>query len=315
MDDTGKTNETVHDILQGAYRALGEGSFTESIDLLEKALTIDFDHKEVVAALKCANYWYERSKRLDSIPGDFEKGEYLLNQWKNFILFLDRVKDCNEQGMNAVRQLVFEKARFYFMKVFNDQGGQDPEIMFRLARCYKGKGDYEHAIEYYEAANRQRSEDPTIISELADCYALINEIRASKIFFREAFFLDPQKVEIAFLESLLVGRIVHSLKELGYESPELEEWISVYGVIYGVFTVKRELKSIEFGKLKQSIFNLESELSENQKKQPYVLPRLFTRYFWLIDHYVCVKEDRKKIEDVLKKIRNLDSTLYEKYIN
>lgn len=315
MDYTDNTNDTVQDMLHSAYSALGEGSFTESIDILEKALTVDFDHSEVVAALKCTNYWYERNKRLDSIPGDFERGEYLLNQWKNFTLFLDRVKDCNEQGMNAIRQLVFEKARYYFMKIFNDQGGQDPEIMFRLARCYKGKGDYEHAIEYYEAANRQRSEDPTIISELADCYALINEIRASKIFFREAFYLDPQRVEIAFLESLLIGRIIQSLKEIGYESPELEEWISVYGVIYGVFTVKRELKSIELGKLKQAIFNFESELSETRNNVPYVIPRLITRYFWLIDHYVCVKEDRKKIEDVLQKIRNLDSTVYEKYIN
>jgi hypothetical protein len=102
---------------------------------------------------------------------------------------------------------------------------------------------------------------------------------------------------------------------MGHKSPELEEWIPVYGVLFGIFTVKRELRAIELGKLKQSIFSLENEVRERPEEAPLLIPRLINRYFWLIDHYVNAGEEKQRIDETLLKIKVLDPTVYERYIN
>ena len=46
-----------------------------------------------------------------------------------------------------------------------------------------------------------------------------------------------------------------------------------------------------------------------------LIPRLINRYFWLIDHFIIANEPRTKIEEVLRKIRSIDESIYEQYIN
>jgi len=88
----------------------------------------------------------------------------------------------------------------------------------------------------------------------------------------------------------------------------------VYGVLYGVFNVKRELRALEFGKLKQAIFALENELKDASAETRSVLvPRLINHYFWLIDHYVNVNDDKTRINEVLLKIKLLDTDVYNRY--
>jgi hypothetical protein len=87
----------------------------------------------------------------------------------------------------------------------------------------------------------------------------------------------------------------------------------VYGALLGVFGVKRELKAVEVGKLRQSIYQLENEVKEGGDDKSTLIPRLINRYFWLIDHYIAVKEDRARIDEVLLKVRLLDQSIYKQY--
>jgi len=103
-------------------------------------------------------------------------------------------------------------------------------------------------------------------------------------------------------------------QEKGYREEELREWIPVYGRLWGVFSIKRELKPIEFGRLKQSIFTLETECRGNPRQSALLKPRLINRYFWLIDYYENKREDPDLIEEVLLKIKVTDPEIYERYI-
>ena len=200
--------------------------------------------------------------------------------------------------------------------MFYDSGGNDTGILFRIGRCYKCIGDYENALSFLERTFRHLREDPAVIAELADCYALINEVKTAKIFFREAFFIDPLKIEFAFLESMMIQRLVQQLRDMGIEGDNAREWLPVYGVVYGVFNIKRELKPLELGKLKQSIFSFENRLDEAKGDiGPETMPRLLNSYFRLIDHYICVNEERGKIDEVLQKIKRLNSEIFMEYIN
>ena len=257
----------------------------------------------------------------------FERGEYLLGQWRLFQAFADRLEDMPERCMFAIKQFVFTSALASYTATeggfgadggfgtaengvtaidggpgpadgganggfaddaalpapgagagggerLRDDGprwripenGGDPYLLLQVGRCFKGAGNYERAIECLERANRESRDDARIMAELADCYSLVNESRAAKVFFREAFSVDPQAVELAGLESPLVQRLAARLRAKGWREPLLNEWMPVYGAIWGVFSVKREMKPLEFGKLKQAIYHLEKECGKPGRK-------------------------------------------------
>jgi tetratricopeptide (TPR) repeat protein len=176
-------------------------------------------------------------------------------------------------------------------------------------------GNYEQALKYLEQAVRFKREDGEALSELADVNALLEDTRTAKALFREAFFTGPQDVDLHSMESELILRLADKVKTIGYRGAELLEWIPVYGCLYGVFTVKRELKQIELGRLKQSIFSLENELRSRPDNMNLLTPRLINRYFWLIDHYENIQEDPGLIEETLLKIKIIDPVVYESYMH
>ncbi|MDC7126473.1 MAG: tetratricopeptide repeat protein [Spirochaetales bacterium] len=302
-------------LLDEAYNCFNKGLFGESADKLDEALSIDFEDENVICGLKCANFWKAREKRLLSVTEPFAKGEFLLKEWKNFSAFYRGFVESDEKCLNSIRQWCFGEALHLYEKVFYDSGGTDAEILFRIGRCYKSIGDYENAISFLERTFQQKKEDSAVIAELADSYALINELKPAKIFFREAFFLDPAGIELEFLESMMIRRLLDEMKNKGVKDSEAVEWLPVYGVIYGVFNVKRELKPLELGKLKQSIFSYENRLDLDESTVTETVPRLLNYYFRLIDHYICVGEDRGKIEDILRKIKKINNEIFMEYIN
>ena len=148
---------------------------------------------------------------------------------------------------------------------------------------------------------------------MADCYALCGEEKTSKVLFREAFFINPQDIDISMLESELFCRLFAEVVKTGKTGAVAVEWFPVEGVLLGVLNVKRELRALEAGKLKQSIYALETELKNTGVEPLIIIPRLINNYFWLIDHYTTVHEDRSKINEILLKIKLLNADVYERY--
>ena len=67
-------------------------------------------------------------------------------------------------------------------------------------------------------------------------------------------------------------------------------------------------------KLKNSIYELESELNNDGSRRAVLVPRLINKYFWLTDHLISVKEEKPKIDEILLKIKLLDPTIYKLYV-
>lgn len=309
--DGGRTEH----LLELANDAIRRDVLDDALVRLEEALSHDFDSPAVLAALKYVNFWRERDRQIDGIGHDFERGEYLLDQWPVFEAFVRRIGETCEPCLQALRSHVFGSALDAFGRLFADAEHADPELLLRIGRCHKGLGAYDRAVRYLEAAAAERPGDAEVTAELADAYALVNEVAAAKAFFREAFFLDPQRVHLEVLESQMIRALAEKVSETGLEGAELLEWLPVYGVLFGVLNVKRELRSIEYGKLKQSIYALERELREGRSQREMVEPRLINRYFWLIDHYVATGESAGKVDEVLLKLRALNDRIYRQYTN
>jgi tetratricopeptide (TPR) repeat protein len=302
----------INQILNSACQNLREGAFSEAIEGLEKVLEMDVEYPGVASVLKCASFWSERLER-DLVPREgFERGDTLLNYWRLFLAFSQKLADVPERFLFAIKQFVFSAALASYLSASAEPEPSDADLLLQLGRCCKGMGNYEKAIEHLERANRESRDDPRILAELADCYSLVNETRAAKVFFREAFFLDAQAVDLASLESPLIARLTGKLIAMGYSGPALNEWVPVWGTVWGVFNVRREMKPLEFGKLKQAIYKLEKDLGSSPERE-LTTPRLINRYFWLIDHYLAAGEQRERIEEVLEKIRDLDPRVHKEY--
>jgi tetratricopeptide (TPR) repeat protein len=304
----------VNQIFDTACQALRGGMFPEAIAALESLLERDVDYPGAASALKCAGFWNERGEKEGAQLEGFERGEQLLGQWRLFQAFVERLVDMPERCMFSIKQFVFSTAlACYSAAVPDAETGGDPYLLLQIGRCHKGVGNYERAIECLERANRETRDDARVLAELADCYSLVNESRAAKVFFREAYFVDPQAVDLAGLESPLVQRLAAKLRARGMTEPLLSEWMPVYGAIWGVFSVKREMKPLEFGKLKQAIYHLEKECRAAGPGRDRSVPRLINRYFWLIDHYMTTGEPRERVEEVLLKLRETDPRVHEEY--
>ena len=304
----------VETLLTEAYTFLSDLDIDSAQASLQNALEQDFEDDELLYAMKCARWWADSMEKASTIADPFEAGEFILTRWKAFKSFLAKLGAIRERAASAFKQYAFGAALSKYRALTTDGESVDPEIALRLGRTSKGHGDYEAAVRYLEGAAKARRDDPAILAELADAYALIDEQRASKALFREAFFINPQRIDTELLESSAFARLSDKVAEFGKEGIESAEWIPVLGELLGVFSVKRELKPIEAGKLKQSIYELETELAADGSRRAILVPRLINRYFWLVDHYMNRKEDKSKIDELLLKIKLLDPVVYKQYI-
>ncbi len=304
--------DEISQMLNHAFDLFREGRFPEAASQLEKVLRIDFDYPDVTASLKCANFWRERQERLATIGEPYERGELLLGEWRHFVDFVQRIGGVSEKGLFSVRQYVFGTALAAY-RGLAEQGGYDADLLLRIGRCYKELGSYDLAIESLEKANQMKNGVPSVLAELADCYALVGETRSGKIFFREAFFLGANEIDLSTLESGMIQRLVQRLRGMNLSEAEVREWVPVYGAVYGVLNVKRELRPLEYGKLKQSIFRMENQLETDRQERDLLVPRLLNHYFWLIDHYAGTGEERSHVEEVLARVKRLDPAIYREY--
>ena len=311
--------EQASGLLKEAYEKLKASDAAAACFLLEQALDFDYENKEIKHALKCVHWWLEHTRRIDELKNPYEKGAFLISLLKQYYVFLGHLNQVYEQPefdqcQYAIRYFVYTKAFFFFQSLLGNPANQhDPGLLLLSGRCSKVLGNYDDALSYLEHAVSVNKEDSEILAELADVNALLAQAKDAKALFSEAFFIDPVKIDLRSLESALILKLAQKVSELGYKDEILNEWIPVYGYIWKVFTVKRELKQMELGRLKQSIFSMEAECESNPAKRVSIKPRLLNHYFRLIDYYEIKHEDSSLIEETLLKIKVADPEIYNMF--
>ncbi len=305
---------TIADALETTVEAFRSGDFETAEAAAESGLALDFEHAGIQAALKCAVFWKDRLARAASWPAPEERGDVLLKEWQGFVTrFRSHLDEPFDRGIEAIRGAVFDRAAsWYLEQVPLEEQSRQNDLRMKAARAWKACGSFDQALSVLDAVLQARPDDAAALAEMADCYEAVGETQKSRLFFREAFYLNAQAVQLESLTCPVLGEIAAELSAQGLSGAELKEWLPVHAVIRGFFTVKRDLKALELGQLKQGINALKAELHE-AGAGPLVLPRLLNRYFWLIDHYFSIKEDRSKVEDVLLNIKLLDQRIYELY--
>jgi tetratricopeptide (TPR) repeat protein len=300
-------------VLGPAYDVLKNGNTVRAKALVEDVLADELDNPEVMFALRCVNFLAGRLDDPEGVTPE-ERGDFLLHLWKRFVLFTAGNAAEFERCINAFHTGVFMRALDEFLEALGGthKSPRESELHRKAGICHKKLGEYETALSFLSRANTLRPDMPSVLAELADCYALCGNERAAKVLFRNAFFLDARQIDVRFLDSTMILRLIREVEKKGYAGDELLEWIPVYGALYGVFNIKHELRHTEAARLKQTIFALETELRET--RDPLIVPRLVNHYFWLIDHFASSPGgDKNGIEETLLKIKVLDVNIYKQY--
>lgn len=299
--------------IKKAYALLEEGKPSEARQILGEAFAYDFDNQEIDFSLWCCSYWIYLIEKLPKLD-PFEQAEALVARWKFFKTDMERRKNVCQRTVYALQKGIFTLALNSYSKLGEEKNPiQHSEICRKKGLCYKKLGKYETALSLLTEANQYAMSSAPVLAEMADCFALCGEDKKAKVLFREAFFIDAQKVEISFLDSELINCLIRQVKEKGFSGPVLQVWIPVYGVLYGVFNVKRELRVQEYRKLRQDIYASENELKDPSSDRLILTPKLINMYFWLIDYYVRNKEGNAKINECLLQIRVHDENVYRQF--
>lgn len=296
---------------------LYDGKMDEAWDAFHDALVINFESDDAKSGMKIAGYWKERKKKLSGFEDFFEKGEFLLREFKAF-----KNRYVPENNINR-NQCIKSLEHWVFFTAYNSfkrygeltNNEKNPDILLKQGYCSKIMGDFEQSKNLLEDAVSICKDSSSILAQLADVYSLINEEKHSKLFFREAFFISPQDIDLDSLESIMISKIIDELKYKDYSEQELKEWIPIYGTILGIFYVKKELKPIEVGLLKQSIYSLKNQVEIGDIDQGILTPRLINHYLRLLEHIVSSNGDKNDIDEVLLNIKLLDQKIYDLYLN
>ena len=300
--------------IKRVYDLLKQGDYQSAKEVLSEILVDDLENPEILFGLKCTGFWENKLTQISEITNLFPKGEQLISGWKEFLYLIDNEKSRYEQCIYSIKKGVFTQVLEIFQRLLQENTfSKKGAIVGRIGLCYKQLGDYDTALRFLGEANLENPEKASILAEMADCYALCGEEKTSKILFREAFFINSQDVDISVLESELFCRLYSEVIRTGKKDEVAAEWFPVEGVLLGVLNVKRELRALEVGKLKQNIYALETELKDEGVEADLIIPRLINNYFRLIDHYTTVMEDRTKINEILLKIKLLNADVYERY--
>lgn len=304
--------ESSSDILyRNAESCLSAGDFEKAKLLYGRLLADDLFNNELKDAIIYCGFWAERKKIYDSLPGHIRKGKYLSEQWQSFTAFTagwgsggkGRTADC-------IRRRIFGRALYNFTSARNETRIADGELLYHIGICHKRLGSYGEAASYLENASFKQQQDAAILAELADCLALLGKEEKARFLFREAFYINPSVINPDLLESGEIRQVAETAAGMGYSGMLLREWIPVIGVRDGYLNVKREIKDLEFRKLRQDILELEEKLDSSDGDRELTIPRLINKYLRLIDFY----ETRNNIggkKDTLSKIRGLSPDFFE----
>ena len=330
--------------LKKAYKALESGDAQGAKEILAEALELDLENKEISFAHWCCSFWAEFvvktfQTQSSNASESRARGDGLVSRWESFKSLLDREekeKAVQPRAVFATQKGVFtlalnayldaerrlkedslQKDSYATARIQKHNAEESAEIQRMLGLCYKELGEYETALNHLVQANTLLPSSPKVLAEMADCFALCGEEKNAKVLFREAFFIDAQKINIVFLESELILCLIKQVRDKGFSGSALLEWIPVYGILYGVFNVKRQLKPQEVSKLKQDIYARENELKDPTNNEQVLTPKIINMYFWLIDHYSRSPDGyvNNEIKNCELQIRVLDEEVYKLYKN
>jgi tetratricopeptide (TPR) repeat protein len=296
------------------YKMLEEGMFEEAISLFNSILKENPDYPGAQDGIRIVKFWLSKRSRLRRFQNAYDKGKLLLKEWKDFERHMMKNSIRHGRSTVAVQKYIFSGIIDSFTESYTEGEAPDTGVLIQIGDCFKKLGNFEKAIDIYEYTRSFNSEDPSLLAKLGDCYFSIDETSKGKVLFREAFFIDPGRIDLDTIESPLIRMLYDKTREAMGDDNLSIYWLPIIAEVKSVFNVKREPKAGETETLREKISLLENEYINNRKKRTLLEPRLLNHYFWLIDTLKMTGGSRREIESSLQRIHEINPKIFTQYV-
>lgn len=293
-----------------------KSEFEKALEIMDDILKTNSDFPGLIEAIKSVKFWQNRWIKIMREPVGKEQADILISEWANYRNYIKTFQNIDkvENTFIALKNLIYKKILKNLIYAFQNSEVPNIELLKKIGEIFLEIDETEKAIETLEYARMFRKKDSVILAMLAEAYSRDGNQDKSLLFFREAFFYEPQQIDLAILKSDSIKRLIEEIKTDGIGEKVLAEWIPIYGALLNIFIIKRELTFEEIERIIQETEELEKEYHSRQYNNEIIMPRLINRYFWIIDYYKMQSPNREYTKIYLNKLRELNSVIYQRYV-
>ncbi len=303
-------------VLRQLTESIRSHNLLHAKDQCEEVISSEVEKSDFLVILKYLLFWIDVEEDVLNTDDQFEAALKYVHSWKSFERYAETLLPAVSFAFYAIQYHAYMSAITLFQTIYERNKTGNVQMLFHIGRSYRKIGLFEEAIKsYLQFIRLTEQESSAVYAELADAYAMCGEIVKAKVFFREAFIRNPQEIDLQLLESDLILKLIEKVRSIEEDPQLIKEWIPVYGVVWGVFTVKRELRQIEIIHSKQATIQLEQEYQENPAERSYILPRLLNHYIRLIEHLKMTDGDTTKSKELQLKMQSICPEIYNQYIH
>lgn len=319
MDINGQltfTDSPLNEKFNEGLSYIQKGDLKKTLEIMEEIFNLSPNYTGVVEAIKSIKFWQNRWSKIFQIKEGYERAQYLLNEWENYNNFILSNKINHTGVIIHLKNFIFKKIIKNLILTYHQSDIPNIEILIQMGEIFLSIDEIQKAIETLEYAKLFRKRDSYLLSLLADAYYRNNNIKLSKLLYREAFLYNPEKIVLSKLTADFISVIMNYIvKNFNYPNNLILQWIPIYGILLNYFNFKRELSIDEINKLKEEIEELENQYHAKHFIDDFSVPKLINRYFWILDYYILQNNNEEYIKIYLDKLKNINSTVYKEYLS
>lgn len=295
---------------------ISEGDFKKAVQYFDEQLGIDPNAIENIGGYFATRFWSNRQELIAKEMVGKHRATFLLAEWDSFEEEADRRKIMSLPVVDLIMQYVFGLAAKNLRLVYQKEASRsiDPDFFSKLGLCLLRCKDYSNCIDVMEYAGSQYGSNPEFLFYLAESYYRVNNLEKSKLYWREALFLNTDKIEFALIETSFILDLIKQVDDFGYAADILLDWVFIYGLVYKTFDIYKSLSQLEVKNIFSDIQTLEKNylrISPDLKEK--VKTNLLKKYLYLLDYYQFQDKSSGYFSDIAQQVRELDEEVYKLY--
>jgi len=301
-----------------SFTLIQNGDFAKALKNYNELIAAGADFPEIFPLMKCMKYWLSRLEKIDKYEPGNERAYYLLSQWNTFEQFLEDKAVGHVEKLDYIKKAIYDKITKNFIIEFQNADMTNVDLLINLAEAFIEIHDFQKARDTLIYALKFRHNDPMIFALLGEIYYYLNDQKKSLLNYRKAFYTDAEQIDLAKLNSPVINDLKLLAEEKGFINKEINLWIPIYAALNNIFTYKEKLTAKEYHQLNKKTAKIELKYNMANKSKGRLEPLLINYYIILIDHYFIIQNEadenqfKQKIDTLLRKIKNINETVYNK---
>lgn len=321
MENNGQLTFNDDPILPGinsAFSHLETGEFSTAVKEFSTFLDENPDYPGLADGYRTARFWENRSSDIKNLKEGRQTADFFMKEWEYFDKYCEEKNISQSNAYRAVQKFIFFTASEHYKIAFkNEENPTDNfNLLINLADCFLGLEEYKHAAETLEYCRSAYKTDTRLTTLLAESYFHLGEIPKSLLLFREAFFLNPQEIDMKKIKSEPIRNLYEHCVENISPDQDPREWIPVFAYLSDTFYVKHQLSNQAVDSITKDIYSLEKSyqmMSEDKLSKTNIIPRLINKYLWMYDYFNFQKYDFEALTDIRSRLIEINKDLFEPF--